>query len=332
MKKNYATLVMAGLFLMNLPAQAQEANYDESNVGTYTLPDALTSLNGQQVIKKKTASFKDYTIIPESIGGDGQPHELAFVLSYTDLESPIVQLNGTVTIDQALSLNVLAYRDENSPFDRTAENPFVGDWNLEISFGTAKFPLFLQFDESTVSAVNDDIPYVTSETETRGFMYPASADTTNWQGKNVKISGILKKKKGVNFGCLSRGVYYTPELTKTFIRDSVNTAVVNSVEDGKEGMATYIKNNVDDLFRAYVKFEYTSYAKGDQDNEIARDVPGFATSLNTTMQSSISNMFSITGSTYVETNREYIDILESYKIAGIRSFTTSPDLVLKTTM
>ena len=54
MKKNYATLVMAGLFLMNLPAQAQEANYDESNVGTYTLPDVLTSLNGQQVIKKKT--------------------------------------------------------------------------------------------------------------------------------------------------------------------------------------------------------------------------------------------------------------------------------------
>ena len=62
----------------------------------------------KQTIKKTTASFKDYTIIPESIGGDDQAHELAFILSYTDLESPIVQLSGSVTIDQALTLNVLA--------------------------------------------------------------------------------------------------------------------------------------------------------------------------------------------------------------------------------
>lgn len=53
MKKNYVILAMAGLFLTGLPIQAQEANYDETQVGTYTLPDALTTIDGQQVIKKK---------------------------------------------------------------------------------------------------------------------------------------------------------------------------------------------------------------------------------------------------------------------------------------
>lgn len=39
--------------LMGLVAHAQETNYDESEVGTYELPDALTTLNGQKVVNKE---------------------------------------------------------------------------------------------------------------------------------------------------------------------------------------------------------------------------------------------------------------------------------------
>ena len=53
MKKNYVISILVGIFLTSMPTQAQEANYDESKVGIYTLPDALTTLNGQQVTKKK---------------------------------------------------------------------------------------------------------------------------------------------------------------------------------------------------------------------------------------------------------------------------------------
>ena len=38
---------------MGLVAHAQETNYDESEVGTYELPDALTTLNGQKVVNKE---------------------------------------------------------------------------------------------------------------------------------------------------------------------------------------------------------------------------------------------------------------------------------------
>jgi hypothetical protein len=38
---------------MGTTVQAQETNYDESKVGTYVLPDALTTLNGQEVVNKE---------------------------------------------------------------------------------------------------------------------------------------------------------------------------------------------------------------------------------------------------------------------------------------
>ena len=254
----------------------------------------------KQTIKKKTASFKDYTIIPESIGGDDQVHELAFILSYTDLESPIVQLSGSVTIDQALTLNVLAYRDENSPFDRTAENPFIGDWNLEISFGTAKFPLFLEFGETTVSAVNDDIPYATNETETRGFMYPAAADTEHWQGKDVKISGILKKKKDVQFGCLDRGVYYTKEIRKMMMEDAKEAAITTDMKNYIGSIA-----EKDESYAAYVTYNYTSFKDGDKHPYY--NVPGYAMALNTDFNSSLASMFSIMGrSSNTDVDRAYL--------------------------
>ena len=38
--------IITVFFLMGTTVQAQETNYDESKVGTYVLPDALTMHNG----------------------------------------------------------------------------------------------------------------------------------------------------------------------------------------------------------------------------------------------------------------------------------------------
>ena len=65
--------------LMGTTVQAQETNYDESKVGTYVLPDALTMHNGQEVVKKeqweaerrpeiiKLFQDNEYGILPEAI-------------------------------------------------------------------------------------------------------------------------------------------------------------------------------------------------------------------------------------------------------------------------
>ena len=44
--------IITVFFLMGTTVQAQETNYNESKVGTYVLPDALTTLNGQKVVNE----------------------------------------------------------------------------------------------------------------------------------------------------------------------------------------------------------------------------------------------------------------------------------------
>ena len=53
MKNNLVIFWGAILFIMSIQAQAQEANYDESKVGAYILPDALITLEGQEVTTNK---------------------------------------------------------------------------------------------------------------------------------------------------------------------------------------------------------------------------------------------------------------------------------------
>ncbi|MBR4772155.1 MAG: acetylxylan esterase, partial [Bacteroidales bacterium] len=77
MRNSHVIVLWAVLLMMRVPTHAQEANYDESKVGTYILPDALTTNNGQKVANrqqwKKTRRpeilklFQDneYGVIPE---------------------------------------------------------------------------------------------------------------------------------------------------------------------------------------------------------------------------------------------------------------------------
>ena len=53
MRNIFVILIWAVFIAIGMPTHAQEANYDESMVGTYVLPDALTTLNGQKVTKRK---------------------------------------------------------------------------------------------------------------------------------------------------------------------------------------------------------------------------------------------------------------------------------------
>ena len=53
MRNIFVILIWAVFIAIGMPTHAQEANYDESKVGIYVLPDALTTLNGQKVTKRK---------------------------------------------------------------------------------------------------------------------------------------------------------------------------------------------------------------------------------------------------------------------------------------
>ena len=66
------------------------------------------------------------------------------------------------------------------------------------------------------------------------FTYNAYAKDEWATGKPLKITGILIRKEGQNYGCLSSGFYYTSKFTQSIIADSVNSQIVQYLIDSQE--------------------------------------------------------------------------------------------------
>ena len=245
-------------------------------------------------INKKTTTF---SLNVPTIGN------LDFELSYNSNyeEKGILLLEGTMTYNDNIVLDISCDRTDDIPLDPT--NPFLGSW--DFSFG--EYSMKLVFTDTTVTMMMGAYPvaantYTTPElTKTSGFMYDAEADAG--KGETIKIAGILKKKKGVSFGCLDRGVYYTSAMTQKMMADSVNSQIVT---DSNYGIKKYIGSpkELDKTYSAYVTYTYTSFKKGDSDPQY--DIPGYARALNTDFNSSLSSMFSITGSNNFDIDKAYL--------------------------
>ncbi len=79
---------------------------------------------------------------------------------------------------------------------------------------------FVWYPNDTVFEKNEGgSPYVS-------YVYNAYAQESWQDGKELKITGILKPKKGTSYGCLSRGVYYTPALAAEIIENSMQSDIV----------------------------------------------------------------------------------------------------------
>nr|MCR5184833.1 ABC transporter ATP-binding protein [Bacilli bacterium] len=198
---------------------------------------------------------------------------------------------------------------------------WTGTWQGYLNYGV-KIPFLMEIDPAmtvTISALGastDPAPYVTTEKYINAYTYEAvqnqiiseyKADKTSHpEVKEMKIVGILKRKAGINFGALQRGIYFTPQFCEKYMKDTLNINVVASKEAGKEGIIEYIDQNKDQVFKACVKYTYTSYANGDANSGYTENVLGWASSLNTDLTDTISSMVSISGVSTVDTNRNYL--------------------------
>ena len=149
----------------------------------------------------------------------------------------------------------------------------------------------------------------TEQREITAFQYPAEAESSWTGGVPMTISGILKPKKGVNFGCLRRGVYYTKEFQTKYMNDAKNAAITKHFE------TTCMENasKQSSLYNAYVTFSYPDYT--DPDNPFMNT--GFASCLNGDLNSSFSSLLSnITGIDYAEENETHFR-----SICGLKQLT-----------
>ncbi|MBR0294648.1 MAG: ABC transporter ATP-binding protein/permease [Bacilli bacterium] len=273
---------------------------DILNKEIYYIPDIYTY---QSVETENVVFTIDLSNISSAIGST------RFDLEYSEKADILI---GTIS-----GLSMVLTR-EGTVIDAT--RPWIGTWNgsFDINNESIPYKLIITEDEAYLSMFGgyvetDHSPYNHITKVTNGYMYDAmqtdelkNDKATRAKAQKMKICGVLKKKKGINFGSLSRGIYYTPAFTKKFIDDSVNTKVVSSNEYGEEGLKQYILSKIDEEYKAYVTFEYSSYALGHRGSAIREGVFGFANSLNIPGLSSLNNLFSITGSSATETNRAHL--------------------------
>jgi putative ABC transport system permease protein len=77
---------------------------------------------------------------------------------------------------------------------------------------------------------NNDVYNATGDGLTP-FTYNYQVNDNFSSGMELKVTGILRAKDNISYGCLDSGFYYTPEFTKRFLKDSINSEIVNYLND-----------------------------------------------------------------------------------------------------
>ncbi|MBP5574788.1 MAG: ABC transporter ATP-binding protein/permease [Bacilli bacterium] len=148
----------------------------------------------------------------------------------------------------------------------------------------------------------------TEQTEITAYQYPAEAEASWGEGTELKIAGILKPKKDVQFGCLRRGVYYTKAFQTKYMNDNKNSEFVKHFESFMEDNNGQRKKA--EMYNAYVTFNYPDYS--DPDHPVTAS--GYASCLNGDLNSSFSSLFSkITGVDYGAENETHFRSISGLK-------------------
>ncbi len=306
--------------------EEQKENPDPAKIAEYSYPEKYTF---EEILNKPLKyyphnSIWNYQTINRTMmtfvfpyGGETLTMKLYHNPATDDLEGTLIY--------QDYSLNISFVRLEGTAKDE--EHPSFGEWTgtilgqIPLNFGVNATNVVVHTMDELGNPIDYPLPYETSVESTTGYMYDAFAHNDWVNGEEVRISGILKKKKNINFGCLDRGVYYTRDMTKKMINDSKESDIVAGPHSITDYIGSAYEN--DKTYEAFVTYKYTSYSHGDGDKAI-KDVDGYANALNTDFTSTLSSMLSIRGTTNLEIDKEYLRSLSGLatkEVETIGSFT-----------
>lgn len=214
--------------------------------------------------------------------------------------------------------------------------PWVGGWKgkLAVSMGETSIDLdyivdikddntaqitFYRDVEGTLYPIFESgyHPYEYTHEEKKAYAYDAfqtdAIKNHTIENQPMKVKTILKRKKGLNFGSLERGLYFSESFKHDYIYNGAKADIITAAADSEyPGLASYVVNQTNKLYEAFVKFEYTNFANEDKFSQDI--VTGHANSLNVNLKTGITNMLGFTTTTNLETNRKYLR-----SVAGLSS-------------
>ena len=92
----------------------------------------------------------------------------------------------------------------------------------------------------------NDTVYSSKASINNPFVHNYKSDSSFENGMEFKIAGILRPKTSINYGCLTSGFYYTEAFTKKYLEDSLNSEILEYMNDNQiwSFNATFINGNV----------------------------------------------------------------------------------------
>ena len=227
--------------------------------------------------------------------------------------------NGGLITGTGFGLPLCLTKTDPTVVDPT--KPWVGQWKGKLSVNLGETSIDLDYLVDIRSDGQAQItfpmlqfesgyhPYEYTHETKKAYAYDAF-QTDNIKNNTIKyepmkVKTILKRKKGLNFGSLERGLYFSDAFRHNYIKDNITQDIITAAADSEyPGLASYIINQTNKPYEAFVKFEYTSFANEDKFSQDI--VTGTADSLNVSLQTGLTNMLGFTQTTNVETNRKYL--------------------------
>ena len=190
------------------------------------------------------------SVMPDSkVEEEGFNWEESYVYSQYDLldgslpqsENDVVLVVGSSNDVLDLTLVQLGFMTEEEFLDLFISSEDGVDEDEE--------PVGIPFDEivgKEYTLYNDDSVFTADPTGLTGYKYiyngysqvgedgePSSIDRS--QGRTIRISGILRLKEGLTYGCLSDGLCITESLLTDYIADNMSSSVVQTLKNAQDG-------------------------------------------------------------------------------------------------
>lgn len=227
--------------------------YTQFNFDGNIRTTSLSAANSTYGALLETTDYKDYasmiSLVSESFSQ--APDNKDFILSQYDvLSDPSTSKIATeadeimIVVSKKSSLSDLTlaqfgYFSQKEFFNilfKAVENEDYNEaiWRDSLSYDELMGKEFVWYPNDTVFTKNTNP--VTSQFNP--FTYNAYAKQ-DWQGKKLKVTAILRPKENTNYGCMQSGFYYTKAFAEQVIEDSLQSEIVNYLnEKGEEGFSS----------------------------------------------------------------------------------------------
>ena len=213
------------------------------------------------------------------------------VLEGSWIGAPASVISSSSTREEiAPSLLIMDLMAKNPTPSGDNQTEYEIDAASEMTIGVGSSSVTCSFDGGSITETSPETPDFYYDAYMNDTYYPdiANKDISEIPGaKKMTVVGILRAKDNINFGTLSRGVYYSKAFADKYISDSCSSHVIDVYKEHIEQKRFKTSN-----FNAYVRFKYDNYEDDDGTLDfIPAPEVGFSSALNGDLTSSLTSIF-----------------------------------------